>query len=306
MAIGANFARSHIYVFDKNDLLTGGAGTFTLFALLPEYGDTQVPAIGDSGNPRIMYLVQNWNGNSSGAGFIRLWRIRQSTVISPPDPPRTVIRLFSGFLISTSNAWDSQAPGKAAIGPQLGSSAKIDLGDSRIRNNVYCRPGIPYAYLYVAQTVFLPAGAATRSAVQFWVVRANYVVDQFARIDDPSGATFFAYPSLAVTALHSVLIGFSSFSAQRYPSASWAFRWGSDPPSSLQMGGVLRSGEGPYFNVGGGTRNRWGDYTSTSLDPGGTPSIWTIQEYARPPVGTNDQSGRWGTWWTNFEFFEIG
>jgi hypothetical protein len=72
------------------------------------------------------------------------------------------------------------------------------------------------------------------------------------------------------------------------------------------MGGILRSGQGPYFNVGTATQNRWGDYSSTSLDPGGAPSIWTIQEYARPPVGTGNQSGRWGTWWSNVEFFEIG
>jgi len=306
MAIGATFARSHIYVFDKNDLLMGRMGTFILFSLLPEYGGSQVPVIGNSGNPRIMYLLQDWNGNSSGAGYIRLWRIRQSTVISPPDPPRTVTRLFSGFLIGTNNPWDSQAPGGAAIGPQLGSTAMIDLGDSRIRNDVYAKPGVQNAYIYVVQTAFLPAGGATRSAVQFWAIRTNYVVEQFARIDDPTGGTFFAYPSLAVTALHSVFIGFSSFSAQRYPGATFAFRSGSDPPSSLQMGGVLRSGQGPYLNVGTGTQNRWGDYSSTSLDPGGTPSIWTIQEYARSPVGTGNQSGRWGTWWSNVEFFEIG
>jgi hypothetical protein len=26
-------------------------------------------------------------------------------------------------------------------------------------------------------------------------------------------------------------------------------------------------------------------------------SLWTIQEYARLPVGRSDDSGRWGTWW---------
>jgi hypothetical protein len=41
--------------------------------------------------------------------------------------------------------------------------------------------------------------------------------------------TFYACPSLAVTVLHIVRIGFATFSAQTYPGASWAFRWGSDP-----------------------------------------------------------------------------
>jgi hypothetical protein len=69
------------------------------------------------------------------------------------------------------------------------------------------------------------------------------------------------------------------------------------------MGGVLRSGEGPYHRIDGAGRNRWGDYSSTASDPDG--SMWTIQEYSRPAQGTGDASGRWGSWWTQFQLFEI-
>lgn len=311
MFIGLNFARSHIYVFYKTDLVTGGSGKFVVFSLPPEDQAGQVPAIGSTSTPTSMYLLQAWNGNIFGTGFVRLWQLRERTGFDPGPPPTVLykeVHLYSrAYLGRTGVAWDSNAPA-GDFGPQLDSVAKIDLGDSRL-GDVACLPGAGSDnYLYGTHTVFLPAGAPTYSAVQFWAVRTNFVINHLARIEDPPTpmhpAVFYAFPSLDVTGLHSVLIGFAKFSAKTYPGASWAFRWGGDPPDTLQLGGTLKSGEGPYNNVASGTENRWGDYTSTRRDPGG--AIWTIQEYARPPVGMNNQSGRWGTWWGKFELFEIG
>jgi hypothetical protein len=289
MFVGVTYARSHIYVFDKASLLAGGSGGFTLFTLPASEGGGQVPAVGFPSNPKTMYLLQSWVGNWLGTGFLRLWRLSRSGV-----------------------SWDSNFPAFADSGPQLDSAAKVDLGDARLESVVCLLGATPDEdYLYAAHTVFLPAGAPTHTAIQFWGVRSNFQVNHHARIEDTDtttghAQTFYAFPSLAVTVLHSVLIGFATFSAQTYPGASWAFRWGSDPQDTLEMGGVLRSGEGAYVNVGFGTKNYWGYYTSTCQDPDGRPQIWTIQEYARPPQGTGDQSGRWGTWWGKFHLFEIG
>ena len=307
------FARSQIYVFDKAELYAGGAGRFTALTLT-DVGGGQAPAIGSPSNPKVMYMLQNWNGNSSGAGFLRLWEIRKRTLSSPGIPPITTIHVHPlGFFSPAGIAWfepTATNPGTVG-GPQLDSTAKLDIGDARL-DHVVCRRNGPGGgdFLFAAHTVLLPVGAPTRSAIQFWGVRTKYIagysytVDNVARVDDPTGAVLYAFPSLAVTELQSVVIGFARFSAQSYPGASWAFGWGNDPADTLQMGGILRSGEGPYNNVLSGTENRWGDYTSTCRDPGGTPAIWTIQEYARPPQGTDDQSGRWGTWWGKFELFE--
>src|SRR5206468_12969140 len=49
-----------------------------------------------------------------------------------------------------------------------------------------------------------------------------------------------------------------------------------------------------YFKTFGGTENRWGDYSNTSVDPTNDTDLWTIQEYAATPSGGFD---RWGTWW---------
>jgi hypothetical protein len=197
------------------------------------------------------------------------------------------------------------------------SAQAVDLGDDRIRNNVIMRAGVTRDYIFAVHTAFVPATPApVRSAVQLWVLRTDGTVEQVARLDDgagtsgpPSNSTFFyAYPSLAVTPLHSVLIGFARFAADRRPGAGWAYRWGTDPPGTLQTGGVIKSGEGAYVNLGPDGRNRWGDYTSTCADPDTSqgPTLWTLQEFARPPVGTGTNSGRWGTWWGKVKFLEIG
>ena len=60
---------------------------------------------------------------------------------------------------------------------------------------------------------------------------------------------------------------------------------------------TLKDGEGPYVKRHEGDRNRWGDYSATQVDPSDDLTLWTIQEYARVPVGKGDESGRWGTWW---------
>jgi len=121
-------------------------------------------------------------------------------------------------------------------------------------------------------------------------------IQQRGRIDDASGATFYAYPSIAVNANSDVLIGYSRFSASQYASANYSFRQSCNAANTLQSDAVLKAGEGPYYKIGvSSQKNRWGDYSSTVVDPANDLDMWTIQEYAATPAGTgaNDGNGRW-------------
>jgi uncharacterized repeat protein (TIGR01451 family) len=178
--------------------------------------------------------------------------------------------------------------------PQLGTTQLIDSGDARMQKCSY-RNGS----LWCAHHVFLPATTPTRSSVQWWQLSTAGAVQQRGRIDDPSGATFYAYPSIAVNANNDVLIGYSRFSASQYASANYSFRSSCDAVNTLQSDTVLKAGEGPYFKTFGQGSNRWGDFSSTVVDPANDIDMWTIQEYAATPIGmgTTDGNGRWGTWW---------
>jgi hypothetical protein len=86
------------------------------------------------------------------------------------------------------------------------------------------------------------------------------------------------------------LIGYSQFSAAQYASAGFSMRMGTDASGTLRAGTVLKAGEAPYFKDLGTGDNRWGDFSSTVVDPLDDLSLWTLQEYA----ATNNN---WGTWW---------
>jgi len=273
------FVRSQILVFDKAPLYSGSTGTLTRINVT-NFGGTQVPTINHDPSAPV-YLLQNWNANSNGSGFLRLYMLsgpRGSETLSPIS------------FVTTPNPWDSRPPNGADFAPQLGSDRKIQANDNRIHSAIYRNGSI-----WAAQSVFLPPGGSpTHAAIQWWEIEPNATVRQRGRIEDPSGASFVAFPSIAVNRNGDALIGYSRFSASQYAGANYSFRAGSDPPNTVRPDVLLKQGEAPYYKVGMRTINRWGDYSATTVDPVNDTDFWTIQEYASVPRGGID---RWGTWW---------
>jgi hypothetical protein len=273
---GNSFAHSNIWAFDKANLYAGGSGAYTL--LQSTTGFTQSPAATYDNSLGTEYLLENWNG---GAGELRLSQITGAVGSET---------LTEGIAYPAASAqWQDAAP-TTNFAPQLGSSEGIDTDDDRILNCVYRNSS-----LWAAHTVYLPAsGTVTRSAAQWWQIDmaagALGRVLQFSRIDDPAGATFYAYPSIAVNKNNDALIGYSRFSASQYASAAYSLRMASDPASTTEGDALLMAGEAPYYQDFGTGDNRWGDYSNTVVDPVNDTDFWTIQEYA-------SFSNNWGTWW---------
>ena len=140
------------------------------------------------------------------------------------------------------------------------------------------------------------------TAVQWVELDTNGDFVQGGRIDEPianpwNGGHSYAFASIAVNSRHDVLVGFSEFQSGDFVDAGYAFRAGTDPPNTLRAPITLKQGQGPYVKRRETGRNRWGDYSSSSVDPSDDLSLWTLQEYTRVPVGKGEQSGRWGVWW---------
>lgn len=301
------FVRSNIFVINKTDLYnTNTDPNFLLpYRLIrTDASSTFAPAVTYDDTLATAYLVQNWNGNEVDYYGNRRGRLRVSAIArdSAGVPQLTPGTAFP----STTNTWDfNPAPDSAGrilpdFAPQAGRPEKIQNNDARMQNVVY-RNGS----LWCAQTAFLPAGGApSRSAVQWWELRGADVdpywiaTRQFGRVDDPGGYFFYAFPSITVNKYSDALIGYSSFSAGRFASASYSFRAGTDPLNTLRGSRVFKSGEASYFKLGGGTRNRWGNYSAATIDPLNDVDMWTLQEYAASPLSTPTTSvDRWGTWW---------
>jgi subtilisin-like proprotein convertase family protein len=271
------FKRTNIYAFDKANLYAFGASANHTRFEDTTNGFTMVPAVTYNNTLSTLYMVEEWDGSSQ-------LRISSLTGTATAPAYSTVYKFAT-----SRDIWGFRPFGDGEILPQLGSDRGIQANDSRIQTVIY-----RHGSLWCAQTIFLTSETRSRSAVQWWQLSPSGTIQQRGRIDDESGQTFYAYPSLAVNRNRDVLIGFSRFSWQQYASANYAFRAASDPPNTLRADVVLKEGSAPYEKSLTGTANRWGDYSSTVVDPANDLDMWTIQEYAAPVSGG---TSRWGTWW---------
>ncbi len=280
--IGGNFTRPQIYAIDKAGLYAGGAGSGVFWGSLTDtsnFGFTMMPATTDDNTTDTQYIARRW-GQSGGNGYLALNTIT-GAVASP-----TLSNTYA-FPEATGAGWSGTAAATNSA-PQLGGNP-VNAGDDRLHTVIF-RNG----KLWISHHVFLPAGAPTRAAAQWWSVTASTgAVLQRGRVDSGTSTTWFTYPTLAVNSAEDMLIGYSRFSTTQYPSANYSFRYGTDTINTTQGDTVMKAGEANYvkFDSASPARNRWGDYSSTQVDPTNDTDFWTIQEYAESP------SSAWGTWW---------
>jgi hypothetical protein len=276
----STYTRSDIYVCPKTVLYNGGSMSCTWFKTT-DIGGGQVPTRTLDSSTGTIYLVQSWNNDSSGTAYLALHSISGAVGAE-------VLTKKIGYP-STTATWTGYVA--SDLGPQSGTNQHIDLGDDRILDAVYRNGSI-----WAAHTVYLPAGGSpNRTAAQWWQFSTSGAVTQRGRIEDSSGVSSFAYPSLAVNKDNSVLLGFSTFSNSTFAGASYALRTSSDPLGTMQGSVQFKSGDAPYYKNYGGAKNRWGDYSATVVDPANDTDMWTIQEYAASPSSGTD---RWSTWWS--------
>jgi subtilisin-like proprotein convertase family protein len=275
------FKRAQIYAFNKASLYAFSA-TASHKVFQEPNGGSMSPAQTYDNTLNPLYMIEDWDGHTQ----LRISLLNGTAA----SPVYSTTHLFP--TVAAGSSWTFFPPNGDDFAPQQGTTRKIQLNDSRIQNVVY-RGGS----LWCAQTIFLPNSATpTRAAVQWWELAPEGTIRQRGRIDDASAPlTFYAFPSIAVNKNRDVLIGFSRFSSQQYASANYALRTGADPPNTLRLPDViLKAGGAPYDKDFGSGRNRWGDYSSTVVDPLNDVNMWTVQEHAAPVSGG---SSRWGTWW---------
>ena len=180
----------------------------------------------------------------------------------------------------------------------------VETQDAQIRSTPVFRDGS----IWYAQTVGLPAGGLTHTAVQWTRLEAatGNVLDG-GRIEEPTatgsnGGKWYAYPHVAVNGAGDAIVCFSEYSSAEYPSAGYAMRFAADAAGTLREPVLAQPGEDYYHKDFGSGRNRWGDYAKAQVDPSDDKSLWLVAQYAKARTGTDDgstgsNSSRWGTWW---------
>lgn len=271
---------AQVYAFDKTNLYANGSGSFMKFKTGQWASDgplVQEPAVTCDNTLDTLYLLNSWNGSQGTLGLFHIQgAIGSEVFVSHP-------------LLQTAFTWDQGASGNGAFAPQLGTSEKILLDDARMQGLIY-RNGS----LWAAHTVFVPAGGSpTRGAIQWYQITTNGVFLQKGRIEDQTGKLFYGYPSIAVNQLNDALVGYARFSTSEYASAYYSIRSHSDSTNTFQADRLLKAGNASFERSV--PPLRWGDHSSTVVDPVNDLDFWTIQEFATSTDVA--PTSRWGTWW---------
>jgi hypothetical protein len=279
--------------------LRAGVGSATLFSS-PAIGFCNHPAETFDATQNTLFLAQHQNSNPP------VYKL--STITGTPSVP--VVTLGASKL-RPGTGWASPGgdilPQNCVTGSPVATFTcpatprGLDAQDAFLRNNVVYRNGS----IWYAQTIGLPAAGLTHTAA-LWTkldTAGNFL--DGGSVEDPTatainGGKWYAYPSIAVNKNNDMVMGFSQFASNQFASAGYAVRLNTDAAGTTRDPVVYKAGEDYYQKTFSGTRNRWGDYSATRIDPVNDRDMWTLQEYAQQRVGVNGlgtNDSRWSTFW---------
>jgi hypothetical protein len=247
----------------KGDLLaaTPTADNRTAFGLLDSasYGAVLEPAMN--------FEVPTNNGKVLAVGDLGLDHAIHSTLaafdISNASGPGPAM-LSPPTIISVD-------PYSVPINPfQPDGNNTLDDGDARFSACVYQSAGILYAVHGVQ--------VDNRAALRWYKISpADFSVLQSGTITDPDLDLF--YPSIAVNTAGIVVICFNGCSTGTFVSSFVVVGETVDGLTTFGSPLLLKAGLASYRLVSRGGVSRWGDYSTTCVDPIDPNRFWTIQMY---------------------------
>jgi hypothetical protein len=203
---------------------------------------------------------------------------------------------FSYQQVNVGNI-DSAGQYASFLAPQRGTSTAIDAGDNRALSAVW-RNGS----LYVTADVIPPSGPDAGHVTAHWfqvsTTGSKLALSQQGNVSGAaigSGVRTY-YPSIAVDANGDVVVNVSASGPGLYASAYYAVHLAGDAAGTTHTPVAFASGVAPYVRTFGGGDNRWGDFSSVTVDPANPSGFWLFNEYATTQ-GTviQGESGRWAT-----------
>jgi FlgD Ig-like domain len=283
---------SRLWIVNKTPFYSGGIASVNLydhFSLAGISGSpTTVPArmIGTLSAAQGTYLVSaGWYSGSTDYLSV----IQITNPVNSPSFTNTYVDL--GNINNKHASFPSGAP-------QLGTSTTIDAGDSRLLSAVWRNSA-----LWACNTINPSSGTDAGQATAHWYkvntsgVPALSDQGNIGGEDIATGAYTF-YPSIAVNSSNAIMIGFSASASTIYAGAYAAGRLSTDAAGTIQSSQTIQAGQDYYIRTFGAGSNRWGDFSSTSVDPSDDQTFYVFNEYAmsRGTVlsGSTDD-GRWAT-----------
>ncbi len=221
--------------------------------------------------------------------------VSSSTTVFGNVNYRTVTWSGNTPTLSSTSAAATPAYANPINAPASGSTTAVNVGDDRLMMAT-----VRNGHLWTTRGIGVNSSGTSSSAdrtgvewVDFNISSSTLSLSQSGRIFDNAASTprFYYYPSLAVNGQGHMRIGFSGSNANEFVGAYSSGRLATDASGTTTAPTLIKAGEASYTRTDNSGRNRWGDYSFTSVDPTDDMTVWTLQEYAESN-GTN----AWGTW----------
>jgi hypothetical protein len=274
---------------DRNQMIAGQAATMQCFQIDNTSIDGMLPSDLDgtaappAGSPNY-YLAQG----PAGSHTLYLYKFH----VDFATPANST---FTGPVSINVAAYTAAPIGDVV--PQLGTNQKLTgLGNCLMHRLAYRylpNASPPHESLIVTHAVLTGTSTNRRVGVRWYELRrlstTPAVYQQGTYSPD---ATYRWMSSAAMDKVGNIAVGYSVSSATIYPGIRYTGRLATDPPGALEA-------EATIFNGGGyqsGT-DRWGDFTSVSVDPADDCTMWYTNQYMAASGSLN-----WATYLFSFKF----
>ncbi|MFL5732140.1 MAG: S-layer homology domain-containing protein, partial [Chloroflexia bacterium] len=283
LAPGFSWAGQGAYAFDRAKMLLGQPATMQLVELpATDWGgmlpsDLEGNVLPPAGAPNTFAEVTDadWDPPNTTADELQLHNFH----VDWTNPANST---FSAAVHVPTAAFD----GTACSGfdrdcvPQQGTAIKLDAISDRLMYRLSYRNFGDHESLVVNHTVDANSSDTGYTGIRWLEVRnprgAAPTVYQQGTYAPDAKSRFMG--SAAMDRDGNIAIGYSVSSSTMYPAIAYAGRLASDPLGQLSQGEVtMFAGTGAQT----GPENRWGDYTTLSVDPSDGCTFWYTNEYVQ-------------------------
>jgi hypothetical protein len=277
MFSGNTFVGAKACALPRSAMLAGTAAKAVCFQLSSSFGgllpsDLDGKTAPPSGEPDF-YL-------NFGANSLNLWRFHVN--FATPS-----LSTFTGPVKIPVAAFTPACSGGACI-PQTGTKQLLDSLADRLMYRLAYRNFTTHESLVVNHAVGSP------SAIRWYEVRSpngTPVVFQQGTFRPDSKYRWMG--SIAMDKVGNIAVGYSVSSSSIHPALRYTGRVPTDALGTLEAEATIINGTGSQLT----NLNRWGDYSSMSVDPVDDCTFWYTNEYLRANGTFN-----WSTRIASFKF----
>lgn len=260
---GQHFVGAQVCAYDRQSMLSGSTATQQCFQLSSSFGgllpsDLEGKTLPPSSSPN--YLI-----NLGSSIALNLWKFHVDWAIPGNS------RLLGSTKISVA-PFTPACGGRVCI-PQAETTQKLDSLGDRLMYRLAYRNFTDHESLVVNHSV----AVGSIVGVRWYEIRSpnigTFVYQQGTFAPDSS---YRWMGSVAMDGLGNIGMGYSVSSSSIHPGIRYTGHATTDPL------GVMGQGEGTLIAGGGsqtGGLNRWGDYTSISVDPVDDCTFWYTNQY---------------------------